>query len=473
MYIPQHRHLSIIVVYKSNNLQVHNSYGTGGYVRQIRRDEMTTLKNLGHEDRANMPKPLSATKHMATEDEYKKDSSIGAQKKSLSDLLWPAAPPKAHIIPKKYTDTKDLLDQVFGSLPVSSFDDLKLRTKEEVRGKLKKVFEELPTDGFVPGFKNPCWHRINHDGDKSQQNLECLPFIYLLGQPKCGTSDIFERITKHQHVVPPRRKEVRWFTRGEFSYEKLPEHQRLGEATSIYSFTESFKEKAVHAIVENPEKVITIDGGPHTLWWPTQDPDGSLSPQDIPAPQIIREMQPNAKFIITLCDPVKRMYSDYNFLGDDLKPVKSPKGRSRGSESGPKKSPEEFAARALTEVSSIKACIESLAGENGWFRASQICAHDRHKFAVGGHGRIAISLYILFIEKWLEHFNRDQFLILRLEDYHDDPANYMKRVFRFLELDEPENWSDILSTKIANKNIARHADMLPETELILRQFFQV
>jgi hypothetical protein len=32
-----------------------------------------------------------------------------------------------------------------------------------------------------------------------------------------------------------------------------------------------------------------------------------------------REMQPNAKFIITLADPVRRHYSDYYFLNDNRK----------------------------------------------------------------------------------------------------------------------------------------------------------
>jgi hypothetical protein len=90
----------------------------------------------------------------------------------------------------------------------------------------------------------------------------------------------------------------------------------------------------VPRIESTPGKVIAIDGGPHTLWWPTQQPDGSLEPVDIPIAQIVREIQPQAKFIITLCDPVKRMYSDYNFLGDNLKPV------SPGDKSS--KTPEQF-----------------------------------------------------------------------------------------------------------------------------------
>ena len=45
---------------------------------------------------------------------------------------------------------------------------------------------------------------------------------------------------------------------------------KIGDETSIYTFTDSFKEKAVDAILEDPRRMIAIDGGPHTLWWPTQ-----------------------------------------------------------------------------------------------------------------------------------------------------------------------------------------------------------
>ena len=61
--------------------------------------------------------------------------------------------------------------------------------------------------------------------------------------------------------------------------------------------------------------LISIDGTPHNLRWPVQHPDGSVDPSVIPIPQLVREMQPHAKFIVTLSDPVSSMYSDYYFLG--------------------------------------------------------------------------------------------------------------------------------------------------------------
>jgi hypothetical protein len=102
----------------------------------------------------------------------------------------------------------------------------------------------------------------------------------------------------------PHRKEVRWFTRGllqrqillwhvksicdffigEFSFDAIPHegdvsdtqsqqhHPReklIGATTSIYSFTNSFTllSKKLTENKESNNKLVTIDGGPHTFWW--------------------------------------------------------------------------------------------------------------------------------------------------------------------------------------------------------------
>jgi ankyrin repeat protein len=87
-------------------------------------------------------------------------------------------------------------------------------------------------------------------------------------------------------------------------------------------------------------------------------------------------------------------------------------------------------------------------------------------------------LYSLFLEKWLEHFPIDQFLVLRLEDYHQDPKAYMQRIFAFLGLDDataaelPVNWDKILTNVHfnANKNVHKEA-ILEATETALRAFY--
>ena len=77
----------------------------------------------------------------------------------------------------------------------------------------------------------------------------------------------------------PHRKEVRWFTRGEFTTQALlPEGYPLSKEdsrrreggispdSSIFSFTNSF-DMATREIAAHQDRLITIDGGPHTLWW--------------------------------------------------------------------------------------------------------------------------------------------------------------------------------------------------------------
>eukprot|EP01038_Epipyxis_sp_PR26KG_P007166 gene7166-9769_t len=405
------------------------------------------------------------------------------------------------------TASKPLLKKTFGKLYQSSFPDLKYRGSSEVRQTLERIFKEVPSPHFNEKFKNPCWFVPVSNDPEDGKKLECLPYVYVLGQPKCGSSDLFERLRRHDKIRAPRRKEIRWFTRGEFQTTAM-DHEGdsnankngrnellLSKTSSVYSFTKHFSD-AASVILDSPENsasIITIDGGPHTFWWPTQSPDGALMPDEIPPPQIIREMQPQAKFIITLTDPVKRMYSDYYFLGDDLRPVFRP--NSNNEENIRKKSAIQFNERVKEQIKDFNDCIEKTTveisesdkvlldlGENDvtenvtadgiWLRASQICAHNRHKFAVGGWGRISIGLYSLYLEKWLEHFSPDQFLILRLEDFSTNPKAYLKRVFDFLDVGEPKDWTRLIETEHFNEYYGKREPILAETEQILREFYK-
>jgi hypothetical protein len=117
------------------------------------------------------------------------------------------------------------------------------------------------------------------------------------------------------------------------------------------------------------------------LFRPTQNSDGGFLSEDIPAPQIVREIQPDAKFLLTLSDPVHRMYSDYYFLDDNLRPVKP------GQDSN--KSAKQFHKRVVEQIEGMNACIveeisslivdniypsdfDKSAGSALWFRASQM-----------------------------------------------------------------------------------------------------
>jgi hypothetical protein len=156
--------------------------------------------------------------------------------------------------------SRNFLVEIFDGaiLPDVKHADLVYRSPEAVRNRLKNIFDEVPTitsfssdtessmsmtvpvpnTGFDKRFKNPCFtydpeiylgaqdpvrlsdHFDNMDAGRIQWSdahekaisarvdnpaghetaVACLPFAYLLGQPKCGTSDMFERLRRHQEI---------------------------------------------------------------------------------------------------------------------------------------------------------------------------------------------------------------------------------------------------------------------------------
>ncbi|KAI8791183.1 carbohydrate sulfotransferase 15, partial [Biomphalaria glabrata] len=50
---------------------------------------------------------------------------------------------------------------------------------------------------FLPHLKNPCFYDIVQNGTKS---LRCLPYFYILGIDKSGSTDFHNRLTKHPQV---------------------------------------------------------------------------------------------------------------------------------------------------------------------------------------------------------------------------------------------------------------------------------
>lgn len=60
---------------------------------------------------------------------------------------------------------------------------------------------------FLDNFRNPCWLT------SATGQLACLPFFFLAGFPKCGTTELYVKLHKHQHVAKLLTKEPHWLTR--------------------------------------------------------------------------------------------------------------------------------------------------------------------------------------------------------------------------------------------------------------------
>lgn len=114
-----------------------------------------------------------------------------------------------------------------------------------------QMFSVIPNK-FLPNSKNPCWYEeykgntttdpyatnsyalyskrfrtifdylrkvfwnhLYHYKDKHYR-LRCLPHFYIIGQPKCGTTDLYDRLRLHPDVRFSAIKEPHWWTRKRF-----------------------------------------------------------------------------------------------------------------------------------------------------------------------------------------------------------------------------------------------------------------
>ncbi|XP_046578789.1 carbohydrate sulfotransferase 15-like [Haliotis rubra] len=104
-----------------------------------------------------------------------------------------------------------------------------------------------PTYKPVQEFKNPCWweeqvpENTCYLAEKSLKKslrwmesgggktLRCLPYFFIIGQAKCGTTTLFSRIVQHPDVAPHAMKETHWIC-----------HGRLSDATPTHFSTHGF-----------------------------------------------------------------------------------------------------------------------------------------------------------------------------------------------------------------------------------------
>jgi hypothetical protein len=118
--------------------------------------------------------------------------------------------------------------------------------------------------------------------------LRTLPDFLLMGFPKCGTTSLYMYLTQHPQIAAAFEKETRYF-----NY-----HQTWGLLWYRANFPTVF-EKALRA--RGGKRVLTGEGTPLYIL----DPDTYRG---------IHSMNPEAKIIILLRNPIDRAYSNYRHL---------------------------------------------------------------------------------------------------------------------------------------------------------------
>ena len=182
---------------------------------------------------------------------------------------------------------------------------LRTMTRADVVAAHASLFRGLPRE-FDRRFRNPCWFSRAEDSGGSGSAartggtatdtatasawFQCLPHGVVLGFPKCATSDLWERLTRHPEVASSGSgsKETRFFSQGEMAA-RSPPGGWVGAAAPLWSWTGQFA-AAAQLILQRQQgeqlrqlrqqqqrrqerQQVVLEGGPHTAWWPTQRPD--------------------------------------------------------------------------------------------------------------------------------------------------------------------------------------------------------
>ncbi|XP_075997908.1 carbohydrate sulfotransferase 15-like [Genypterus blacodes] len=391
---------------------------------------------------------------------------------------------------KNFIDMKLLAKRISSKL---EYTPRKVPDEEDVTGTDSRLFSVIPRQ-FLPGVKSPCWHaefsskpgadpyrrspfmfsktfraacdhlrrnfsRHLYSRGGKRFRLRCLPYFYIVGQPKCGTTDLFRRLLLHPEVKFNTIKEPHWWTRKRFGYIRFKDGFK--ERVSLEDYLDLF-DLAAHNIQEGINgnssgdhgklQFITGEASASTMWdnqvWSYLHGDAEEAQPPFLAQDFIHAVQPHAKIIIMLRDPTERLYSDYLYF------------------KMANKSAVDFHQKVVESVQLFQSCLSH------WSLRS--CVYNTGLYNTMPV-RLNLGLYIIFLLDWLTVFPQEQILIVRLEDYSANLRATIKKVFDFLAVGSLSEQMEAALTNRSMSNARRAADrrlgpMFPATRDLLREF---
>lgn len=301
------------------------------------------------------------------------------------------------------------------------------------------VFSLLPPS-FLPDYGSYCWYLESGD-------LRCLPKVYLAGMPKCGSTDLFNKLVWHPELAPTKQgKENHYWARGRVG---RPRNHVAGlGAGPRITFSEHLAHITPAQLTSHPE--LQLVDGTQSLLWDLGGWEGRYSPR--PAPpytnaDLLHAVTPGAKVLVITRDPVRRLYSDYLYFN-----------RDRTSAS--------FHSAVLAELARFRGCLEEA-------DLTACCYSSRNDPKL----RLHLGIYGAYIADWRRVFGGNV-LVVSLEDYSDYPIPNLIRIFSFLGLSQPDVTQlqgFVENSKRRNerpKSEQSKGDMLLETRQLLEEFYR-
>jgi Sulfotransferase domain len=210
--------------------------------------------------------------------------------------------------------------------------------------------------------------------------LRVLPDFIIIGGQRCGTTSLFNNLVKHPSIARPFKKEIRFFG---LNY-------RNGTNWYRAHFPSVFRRFEMEGI--RKRGFVTGEATPYYIFHPD-------------VPRRVSQTLGNVKIIAILRNPVDRAYSHYH--------LEVRQGYERLS----------FEEAIDCEEQRLKGEEEKLLRDE-----------DYVSFQHAAYSYLSRGIYIDQLERWTKFFPKENFLILKSEDFYHDASQVLANVLDFLGL---------------------------------------
>jgi hypothetical protein len=213
-----------------------------------------------------------------------------------------------------------------------------------------------------------------------------FPDFFVVGQPKCGTTALYEMLKQHPEIFMPEPKEPHFFVTDD-GYAGMPE--TLERYLRAFHGLEADDEYLSLFAAASPHQRLG-DGSASYLW----SRNAALG---------IAQAQPSAKIVAILREPVSLLRSLH------LQMVE---------------------VRVETEPS-LRRALERETGELANGTAAPLSTAQQHQLYYADHVR-----YVEQLRRYFDLFPAAQILVLTYDEFRQDNAATVRKILRFLDVDD-------------------------------------
>ena len=388
---------------------------------------------------------------------------------------------------KNISELQQVLQTVETCLAATNLDsDPLLKSKAKKNGAyFLKEFRNIIPESFLDNYTSHCWkdnfevslntkqpQRVKgHIGrisfDKSYNDMQkeslydlqkryhghfssslvCLPKVYILGFPKCGSTFLWcflERLLRMAQKWPAHsEKEPHFWMRASFPTAPI----REPFATDISDYIANFV-GGIDQIELGNKGLVLMDGNPNLIFTSPRFNEGDRLENNCLLPVLLPRFMPEAKYMVVMRNPIKMLYSAFWFSCTCC--------HAHLSKATQLKGPNLFHDRITTKIDRFTDCMrdkEIPAMSNACSTSAPnygSCIKERlhlldrcvdditydlfsPELPNCGRTRVERGIYYVHVRKWLSVVPREKFYFVALEEIADNPQRIAKEMLQIVD----------------------------------------